>query len=89
MTIRVSHWLDGAIEIRPRGATEAIRKQTLRLYGERVDHAGKADYWDVNAAQVRGALLPMFEAGLTMPATITIRSHGFAGRKVFTVEVAG
>ena len=87
--LRVNSYLDGAIEIHPRGATEPVRKPTLRLFAVRLDRPEAQSYWDVNAAQIREALLHYFEAGATLPVDITIAAHGYAGRRVFSLDIGG
>jgi hypothetical protein len=58
----------------------------LRLYGQRLDAASPARYWDVTALTLQADLLPRLQVAGGSPLVVKITAHGVKPTKRFSVE---
>jgi hypothetical protein len=58
----------------------------IRLYGQRLDKASPAKYWDVTALTLQADLLPRLQVAQGHPVTLTITANGVAPTKRYSVE---
>jgi hypothetical protein len=60
----------------------------LRLWGYRLNPMSEFKYWDTSSKTLQADLVARFNAGLQLPAVITLSAHGKAPQKRYSVSVS-
>jgi|SRR5579863_2588810 len=78
----------GLITPPPAGTPIDVEIPLLRLYGQRIDAASVAPYWDVTSKTLRADLLARLTNRPVYPLTVRLTAHGHKPQKRYSVENA-
>jgi hypothetical protein len=87
ISFRVTHWLQGLIEIQPKDSPVKKTIPVLRVWPSDTGRERHEDWWDITYTQLREAILPWLENPQTSASKFTIQANAHGQRKNFTITV--
>lgn len=67
------------------GTPISVQIPVLRVWGERIDEASRAPYWDISSKRLMSDLLPRLVALGGRSLTVTITAIGYKPTKLYSV----